>query len=238
MSTNQTRCHPAPQYLKQRAGSHAVSFVLSLILLVSLAGGRPAQGADGTETNQMQTDSTDPYLWLEDIHGARAMEWVTAQNAKSSAVLKTDPDYQKDFDAILKVLDAADRIPAGELNHQFVFNFWQDAQHPKGIWRRTTIADYTNARPQWETLLDLDKLAADEHENWVWKGAELSPSLQHCLISLSRGGGDAVVVREFDLGTRNFNKEGFARWRKRNPRLPTSTMIRRFVRNRFRPPAR
>ncbi len=209
MNTSQTRFHAVPQNLK-KAGTQTGSFVLGLILLVSLADGRPAQGADGTEAFQMQTQTTDPYLWLEDIHGVQAMEWVKAQNAKSSAVLKADPDYQKDFDAILKVLDASDRIPAGELDHNFVFNFWQDAQHPKGIWRRTTSTDYTNAQPQWEILLDLDKLAADEHENWVWKGGERSPSLQHCLISLSRGGGDAVVVREFDPGARSFVKEGFA----------------------------
>ncbi len=101
-------------------------------------------------------------------------------------------------------------FPIGHLDHNDVFNFWQDAEHPKGIWRRTTIADYANAQPHWETLLDLDKLAADEKENWVWKGADSAPSLRHCLISLSRGGGDAVVVREFDLASGTFMKDGFA----------------------------
>jgi len=194
----------------KNTGAQAGRFALGVILLVSLAAGRPAHGADSTESNQMQIEATDPYLWLEDIHGARAMEWVKAQNTKSSAALKSDPAYQKNFDAILQVLDATDRIPAGELDHNFVFNFWQDAQHPKGLWRRTTAADYTNAQPRWETLLDLDQLAAGEHENWVWEGAECSPSLRHCLISLSRGGGDASVVREFDLDSKSFMKEGFA----------------------------
>ena len=154
-------------------------------------------------------DSADPYLWLEDVHGEKPLEWVRAQNARSTEVLQADPDYQKDYAAILKVMDATDRIPYGELDHQFVFNFWQDAQHPKGIWRRTSIEDYRSASPHWEVLLDLDKLAADEHENWVWKGAECSPSLKHCLVSLSRGGGDAVVVREFDPAARSFLSEGF-----------------------------
>jgi prolyl oligopeptidase len=135
---------------------------------------------------------------------------VNEQNAKSRAVLQADPDYQKDYDAILKVLDATDRIPYGLLERDFVFNFWQDAGHPKGLWRRTNVTDYETAAPRWELLLDLDKLAADEHENWVWQGADCSPSLKRCLISLSRGGGDAVVVREFDLGTRTFLKDGFA----------------------------
>jgi len=151
----------------------------------------------------------DPYLWLEDIHGARPMEWVKAQNARATRILQADPAYQQDFDALLKVMDATDRIPYGDLDHQYVFNFWQDAQHPKGIWRRTSVADYGRPDPAWETLLDLDKLAADEHENWVWKGAECAPSLRRCLISLSRGGGDAVVVREFDPLAKRFVPEGF-----------------------------
>jgi prolyl oligopeptidase len=151
----------------------------------------------------------DPYLWLEDIHGARPLAWVNQQNLKSRAVLQADPDYQKDYDAILKVLDATDRIPYGTLERDFVFNFWQDAGHPKGLWRRTNIVDYETPAPHWETLLDLDKLAADERENWVWQGADCSPALRRCLLSLSRGGGDAVVVREFDLATRTFVNGGF-----------------------------
>jgi prolyl oligopeptidase len=151
----------------------------------------------------------DPYVWLEDVHGAKQLEWVQAQNAKSLAVLKADTDYQKDYDSVLSVLDATDRIPFASLDHDFAFNFWQDAANPKGIWRRTTIADYANPRPQWETLLDIDKLAADEKENWVFKGADCDSKLARCLISLSRGGGDAVVVREFDLATKSFVKDGF-----------------------------
>ena len=169
-----------------------------------------AAGAD--KVGRMQhsaVDGADPYRWLEDIHGAKPMEWVREQNARSTAVLQADPDYRKDYDAILKVMDAADRIPYGDLDHQYVFNFWQDAQHPKGIWRRTSIADYRNAAPAWDVLLDLDTLAADEHENWVWKGADCSPSLKRCLLHLSRGGGDAVVVREFDPAAKRFVPEGF-----------------------------
>jgi prolyl oligopeptidase len=171
-------------------------------------GGTAATGASVTK-QPSPVDVADPYLWLEDIHGAKPMEWVRAQNAKSTAVLQADPDYHRDYEAILKVMDAADRIPYGDLDHQYVFNFWQDAQHPKGIWRRTTIADYRNTAPAWEVLLDLDKLAADEHENWVWKGADCSPSLKRCLLHLSRGGGDAVVVREFDPAAKAFVPDGF-----------------------------
>ncbi|MBV8495928.1 MAG: S9 family peptidase [Gammaproteobacteria bacterium] len=151
----------------------------------------------------------DPYLWLEDVHGARALAWVKEQNAKSTGVLESDPDYQRDFNALLTVMDATDRIPYGHLDHGWVFNFWQDAAHPKGVWRRTTVADYAQATPDWELLIDVDKLAANEHEDWVWKGAECAPSLRRCLVHLSRGGGDAVVVREFDSQNKAFVPEGF-----------------------------
>jgi prolyl oligopeptidase len=184
--------------------------MLGGLLLGALAVGWTARAADTNEMNPMQSETNDPFLWLENIYGVKAMEWVQAQNAKATTVLQADPDYQKDYEAILKVMDATDRIPFGELDHNHVFNFWQDAEHSKGIWRRTTIADYANAQPPWETLLDIDRLAADEKANWVWSGAECAPSLRHALVRLSRGGGDAVVVREFDLGAKTFLKDGFA----------------------------
>lgn len=181
-----------------------------LVALMSVLAGAGAYGADSVDkSDQAAAVAGDPYLWLEDIHGAKPLEWVKEQNARSTAILQADPDYQQDFDAILKVLDATDRIPYGELDRQFVFNFWQDAEHSKGIWRRTSIADYARAAPAWDVLLDVDKLAADEHEDWVWEGATCSASLRRCLVSLSRGGGDAVVVREFDPARREFVKGGF-----------------------------
>jgi len=182
---------------------------LVLTVLVGLLGAAVLAGAKVDKNPQAAAGAADPYLWLEDVHGAQALEWVKGQNAKSTAVLQADPDYRKDYDAILKVLDATDRIPYGELDHQYVFNFWQDAEHPKGIWRRTSIADYANAAPAWDVLLDLDQLAREEHENWVWHGADCSPSLKRCLLTLSRGGGDAAVVREFDPDAKAFVKNGF-----------------------------
>ncbi|HYL03523.1 MAG TPA: prolyl oligopeptidase family serine peptidase [Steroidobacteraceae bacterium] len=179
--------------------------------LWTVLGGALLAGAKVNEKPQQAAAAAaaDPYLWLEDVHGARAMRWVKSQNARATAILQADPDYRKDYDSILSVLDATDRIPFGALDHQYAFNFWQDAAHPKGVWRRTTIADYASTEPHWELLLDLDRLAAEEHENWVWKGAECTPSLTRCLLELSRGGGDAVVVREFDPGTRSFVRDGF-----------------------------
>jgi prolyl oligopeptidase len=182
-----------------------------LVAVLCVMGGAMASEASAVTTRAHGVaEAADPYLWLEDVHGEKSMEWVKAQNARATALLRADPDFQSDYDAILKVMDASDRIPYGDLDHQYVFNFWQDAQHPKGLWRRTGIADYARPSPSWEVLLDLDRLAADEGENWVWKGAECSPALKRCLLHLSRGGGDAVIVREFDLASRAFVRDGFS----------------------------
>lgn len=153
--------------------------------------------------------NSDPYVWLEEVHGEKPLAWVAEQNKKSLAVLKADPRYQRNYDSVLQVLDAPDRIPTGSLDHGFVYNFWQDAQNPKGVWRRTAIADYANPAPHWEILLDVDALAKAEKENWVFEGAQCAPRETRCLIRLSRGGGDAVVVREYDLKAKKLAKDGF-----------------------------
>ncbi len=152
---------------------------------------------------------TDRYAWLEDMHGEKPLVWVKEQNQKSLAVLKADPRYGKNYESVLDVLDTPDRIPSGSLDHGFVYNFWQDAKNPKGIWRRTTIADYANPSPHWDTLLDVDAMARAEKENWVFEGAECAPNETRCLIRLSRGGGDAVVVREYDLKAHRMAGDGF-----------------------------
>src|ERR1700761_3576282 len=163
----------------------------------------------GAQAVTVPDTSNDPYLWLEDVHGAKPLAWVAEQNKKSLAVLKADPRYQKNYDSVLQVLDAPDRIPSGSLDHGFVYNFWQDAKNPKGVWRRTSIADYAHPAPHWEVILDVDALAKAEKENWVFEGASISPNQKRALIRLSRGGGDAVVVREFDMGGKSFDAEGF-----------------------------
>ncbi len=117
----------------------------------------------------------DSYAWLEEVHGAGPLAWVAEQNAKSLAVLKGDPRYQRNYDSILSVLDATDRIPGPDLIGTTVYNFWQDPTNVRGLWRRTTPASYATATPAWETVLDLDKLSADEKANWVWHGANCPP---------------------------------------------------------------
>ncbi|HTX56032.1 MAG TPA: prolyl oligopeptidase family serine peptidase [Candidatus Acidoferrales bacterium] len=156
------------------------------------------------------TAQTDPYLWLEDKDGARALAWVKEQNAKSLPVLEGDAHYAGFYRQALKIYQSQDRIPYPEVLDGMVYNFWQDAQHVHGIWRRTTIADYRTAAPHWTTVLDLDALAKSEHVSWVWKGDTCDyPRERYCLLSLSNGGEDAVTVREFDLRTASFVPNGF-----------------------------
>jgi prolyl oligopeptidase len=152
----------------------------------------------------------DPFLWLEDVHGARAMDWVKAQNARTLGVLEGDPRFAGLQAEALKIDEAPDRIPfPGFLGGQ-IYNFWQDGEHVRGVWRRTSVADYAKDQPAWTTVLDLDALAKAEGANWVFKGVDCEWSAERrCLVALSDGGEDAVTVREFDLEGGAFVKDGF-----------------------------
>jgi prolyl oligopeptidase len=165
----------------------------------------------GTAAAVPAADPPDPYLWLEDVTGQKALDWVAAHNAASTAMITREPGFETLRGQIRAILDSKDRIPYVRRMGAYYYNFWRDAQHPRGLWRRTTPAQYRQAEPAWETVLDLDKLAREEDENWVWKGEECRfPDWNRCLLSLSRGGADAVVVREFDLPSRAFVTDGFA----------------------------
>jgi prolyl oligopeptidase len=156
-------------------------------------------------------DAPDPYLWLEDVSGERALTWVRGQNAISQKELEASPDFKPIFDRLLAIYDSTERIPYVAKHGDYYYNFWRDAQHVRGIWRRCSPEEYRKKDPSWEPVLDLDALAAVEKDNWVWKGAQVRyPDYTRCLVSLSRGGGDAVVIREFDLVAKAFVKEGFA----------------------------
>jgi len=152
----------------------------------------------------------DPYLWLEDVGGEEALSWVEEQNAVALKELQAQPDYPGIHQRLKTILNSRERIPYVSKRGDYFYNFWRDARHTRGIWRRTTLAEYQKAEPLWETILDIDKLAADENENWVWHGVTgLYPKGEQCLVQLSRGGGDAHVVREFDMVTRSFVTDGF-----------------------------
>jgi prolyl oligopeptidase len=155
--------------------------------------------------------ASDPFLWLESVHGTRAVAWVEAENTKTLRVLQSDPNFAGLYADALAIAQAKDRIPAPELIARNAYNFWQDEQHVRGIWRRTTLAQFATAAPQWTTVLDLDALARAENANWVWKGANCNwPKENRCLVYLSDGGEDAIVAREYDLSSKQFVPGGFA----------------------------
>ena len=152
----------------------------------------------------------DPYLWLEGITDDKALAWVRERNAVSVKELAETPDFKKLEAEILAILDSDQKIPFVNKIGGHYYNFWRDKDHARGVWRRTTLDEYRKVEPQWETVIDLDALGKAENENWVWHGADcLRPKYQRCLISLSRGGADADVVREFDLIDKTWVRNGF-----------------------------
>jgi len=157
----------------------------------------------------------DAFLWLEAVEGADALAWVRERNAATVETLTGDDRFAELRDGIRAVLDADDRIPLVSWHGARVYNLWKDGAHPRGLWRRTTLEDYRGAEPHWQTVLDLDALAATEDENWVWAGVDFLRTgplagEHRCLLALSRGGADAAVIREFDLDTLEFVAGGFA----------------------------
>ena len=153
----------------------------------------------------------DPYVWMEEIEGAKALEWAKAENARSLPQLQNDKRFKGIYDDAVKILTASDRIPAVSIAGDGTLrDFWQDAQHVRGIWRTTTVESYRSGTPQWRTILDLDALAKTEKANWVWHPAScLPPADRYCLVELSDGGKDAATVREFDTQTGTFDERGF-----------------------------
>lgn len=152
----------------------------------------------------------DPFVWLEDWTGARAMQWVEAENKATVDAFQSDPRYKVYYAQALAIASAKDRIAMPMLIHGRVYNFWRDADHPQGIWRWTSEADYATATPKWTVALDLDALSKADGKKWVWKGATiLDPEEKLALVNLSDGGEDAVSLREFDLSTGEFVPGGF-----------------------------
>jgi len=177
---------------------------LALALAMSTAAGSTAGEADKTSPAP-----EDRFLWLEDVTADKSLDWARARNAESAKVLAT-PEEAALEKRILDILDSKERIPEVEKHGRFYYNLWRDAKNPRGLWRRTTLEEYRKPEPAWETVIDVDALGASEKENWVWHGAQcLKPDYRLCLVSLSRGGADADVVREFDLESRSFVKDGF-----------------------------
>jgi prolyl oligopeptidase len=192
--------------------------MLAAGVLTGLAAAGAVQAQSAQEASRASSGSTiappaespDPYLWLEEVSSDKALDWVRQRNAVALDYLESRPGFAALQARLTTITNARERIPYVEKHGDYFYNFWRDPQHVRGVWRRTTMAEFHKPDPRWETVLDIDKLASDEGENWVWKEANcLYPSGQRCLLALSRGGGDARVVREFDVGTRQFVKDGF-----------------------------
>lgn len=153
----------------------------------------------------------DKYLWLEEVDGQKALEFVNAQNKTTVAELSAEKNYQDIYDKSLAISNSTDRIAYPSIRGNYVYNFWKDKDHVRGIWRRSTVDDYKKGNPNWETLLDIDKLSEEDDIKWVYKGSSgLFPDYNRFLIQLSKGGGDAVVVKEFDVTTKQFIENGFS----------------------------
>ncbi len=182
-----------------------------ILLLVFMMAFMAASARDSAMAQDEQTQQADPYQWLEDVGGEKALEWVKARNAVAQKRIEADGGFDKLRTDLLAILDSNERIPFVTKHGEYYYNFWRDRKNERGLWRRTTLSEYQKSAPEWEVLLDLDALGKSEGENWVWKSVSLlRPDYKRALVSLSRGGADAVVVREFDLEQKTFLTDGFS----------------------------
>ena len=163
-----------------------------------------------TQSAHTEPSSEDPFLWLEEVEGAEALAWAAEQNAFAVPRLQGDARFESVRKEIENLLTSDDRIPMPDLIDGQIYNFWQDDSHVRGLLRRTSLESYMSDDPQWETIIDIDSLAMKEDANWVYKGRSCLQNDPHrCLLRLSDGGKDAVVLREFDLDDKNFVEGGF-----------------------------
>jgi prolyl oligopeptidase len=177
------------------------------------AQGAPASGGKPSAAPSTLTDldaPNDPFIWLEDVESPRSLAWVDGQNKLTAKRLESDRRYALFHDEALAIFTAKDRIAEPEFLGDGIANLWQDAAHPKGLWRRTTLSGYRAADTPWETLIDLDALGKAEGRDLIFKGATcLAPEDRLCLVRLSNGGKDAVEIREFDTRSKTFVANGF-----------------------------
>ena len=154
----------------------------------------------------------DPYLWLEDIEGPKALDWVRKENADTDKLITSRPGFEADRKRARDILDDDRQIAEpGEVMGDVITNLWRDAANPRGLWRQSPLDAYLSGKPVWTTLIDVDALGKAEKQSWVWDGADcLAPDYRRCLVSLSPGGTDADIVREWDRTTKSFVTDGFA----------------------------
>ena len=199
----------------------SIAWAAGVSVLALSACGQPASEEGNTVTTDTHATDTareivqidpenDPRVWLEEVEGEEALEWVEGQNERTFARLQGDERYQGLYDQALEIYQSEDRIPYGSYYGGYVWNLWQDAENTHGLWRRTTLESYLTDAPDWDVVLDLDALSETEETNWVWRGANcLAPDYDRCILTLSDGGSDAAVRREFDISDRAFVEGGF-----------------------------
>ncbi|NJO70188.1 MAG: S9 family peptidase, partial [Bacteroidetes bacterium] len=159
---------------------------------------------------QQVNDNNDPYLWLEDITGEKSLEWVKAQNKVSENAFIATPLFKSLNEKFLDALNDSDKIVYPTLRNKYVYNFWKDKNHERGIWRRMPKDDYVAGKTEWETMIDFDELSARENKKWVYQGVTwLEPDYELCLVNLSDGGTDKGEIREYDAVKKEFVKNGF-----------------------------
>lgn len=194
-----------------------LGYVAAAMILAAACSSAPTKVAGSGEKPFMPTslepaavNAADEFLWLEDVWGERAIAWVNEQNTKTEAAFKADPHYEPFRTEALAILTAQDRTPTPSFRAGGIDNFWQDATNVRGVWRHTTVESYGSGSPQWQTVLDVDALSKTENANWIFKGSScVAPDETRCLVNLSDGGKDAVLVREFDTTTKAFVPGGF-----------------------------
>ncbi|MGN6689604.1 MAG: prolyl oligopeptidase family serine peptidase, partial [Sphingopyxis sp.] len=171
-----------------------------------------ALGCSITAVAAAATDEKDPYLWLEDIEGTKSLGWVKKENAATDKLIRGRSGFETDRQRAKAILDDDRQIAEpGEVMGATITNFWRDASHPRGLWRQSPLDAYLTGKPVWSTLIDVDALGKTEKQSWVWHGADcLAPDYRRCLVSLSPGGTDADIVREWDRTTKSFVDGGFA----------------------------
>ena len=188
---------------------HPTLLTLTGLLFYSFLSNAMAQ----TEKNTSRSGEDDPLIWMEEVEGERALDWVRTQNDRTLTELQSDPRYGDYENAAKEILTSQERIPYGRIRGGQVYNFWQDETNVRGLWRRTPQDSYATGEPEWETLVDFDKLAEEEGKNWVFKGSftfhDKKTDRYLTLVSLSDGGKDAVIKREFDLEKKQFIEDGF-----------------------------
>ena len=183
------------------------STVAFCALIASMCAFYPANVASAP---QSVVEQPDKYTWLEDIYGDKQLAWVKAENMRTANVIEKNPRYATNQAEALKVLDSPERLAFSVFRSGDVYNTWRDADHVRGIIRRTTLEDYKSADPKWQTVVDYDALSKADNKSWVGKGANcLDPDETTCLLALSNGGEDAITMREIDLKTGKFVEGGF-----------------------------